>query len=103
MNRELGGPEPFKEKMKEAALSVFGSGYAWLVVDAAGQLQIVTTANQDTPLPLGFCPVLNVDVWEHAYYLKHYNMRADYFEDWFRVVDWDNVNRNYLRCFGREA
>lgn len=92
----------FQSQFKEAALSVFGSGYAWLVVNAAGALEIITTGNQDTPLPLGLCPVLNIDVWEHAYYLKHYNLRADYIDDWFHVVNWNNANKNYMRCFGAE-
>ena len=96
---EFGSFRSFKNSMKDAAASVFGSGYAWLVVDAAGRLKILTTANQDTPLPLGLCPVLNIDVWEHAYYLKHYNLRADYIEDWFQVVNWTQTNNNYLNCF----
>lgn len=83
----------FQKQFKEAALSVFGSGYAWLVVNATGQLCIITTGNQDTPLPLGMFPVLNIDVWEHAYYLKHYNLRADYIDDWFHVVNWNNANQ----------
>lgn len=99
MKNEFGSYEAFQNKFKTAALSVFGSGYAWLVVNAAGQLSIITTQNQDTPLPLGMCPVLNIDVWEHAYYLKHYNKRADYIDDWFHVVNWNNANRNYMRCF----
>lgn len=90
----------FQKQFKEAALSVFGSGYAWLVVNAAGQLCIITTGNQDTPLPLGLFPILNIDVWEHAYYLKHYNLRADYIDDWFHVVNWNKANQNYMRCFG---
>lgn len=88
----------FQAQFKEAALSVFGSGYAWLVVNALGQLDIMTTKNQDTPLSLGLSPILNIDVWEHAYYLKHYNVRADYIDDWFRVVNWNNANKNYMRC-----
>lgn len=96
---EFGSFRSFKSSMKDAAASVFGSGYAWLAVDAAGRLKILTTANQDTPLPLGLCPVLNIDVWEHAYYLKHYNLRADYIEDWFQVVNWTQANTNYLNCF----
>lgn len=92
----------FQSQFKEAALSVFGSGYAWLVVNAVGQLEIITTKNQDTPLPLGMCPLLNIDVWEHAYYLKHYNLRADYIDDWFHVVNWNNANKNYMRCFSAE-
>lgn len=88
--------ESFQKQFKEAALSVFGSGYAWLVVNAADQLEIITTGNQDTPLPLGLCPILNIDVWEHAYYLKHYNLRGDYIDDWFHVVNWNSANKNYL-------
>lgn len=90
----------FKDKMKAAGLSVFGSGYAWLVVNALGRLEIVTTANQDTPLPLGLCPVLNLDVWEHAYYLKNFNVRADYIENWFHVVNWEQADKNYRYCLG---
>lgn len=97
--REFGSIEDFEKKWKEAALSVFGSGYAWLVVDASGKLKIITTANQDTPLPLLLCPVLNIDVWEHAYYLKHYNERSKYIDDWFRVVNWDNADQRYRKCF----
>lgn len=100
INKEFGSFQSFQNQYKAAALSVFGSGYAWLVVNAAGQLKIITTPNQDTPLPLGMCPVLNLDVWEHAYYLKHYNLRADYIDNWFHVVNWDNANKNYMRCFG---
>lgn len=99
VNQELGGYEEFREEFRKAALSVFGSGYAWLTVDGTGRLKIITTANQDTPLPLGLWPVLNLDVWEHAYYLKHYNVRADYIEDWFRVVNWKAANRNYQMRF----
>lgn len=98
--REFGSYEALQKQWKAAALSVFGSGYAWLVVDASGLLKIITTANQDTPFTLGMCPVLNVDVWEHAYYLKHYNVRAAYIDDWFRIVNWDMANKNYMRCFG---
>lgn len=96
---EYGSLDLLKGELKEAGLSVFGSGYAWLVVNANGQLKIITTPNQDTPLPIGMCPVLNVDVWEHAYYLKHYNMRKDYIDDWFHVVNWDKANENYANCF----
>lgn len=91
--------ESFQNQFKTAALSVFGSGYAWLVVNATGQLSITTTQNQDTPLPLCISPVLNIDVWEHAYYLKHYNKRTDYIEDWFQIINWNNANSKYMRCF----
>lgn len=99
IENEFGSYESFQNQFKQSALSVFGSGYAWLVVDAAGQLRVITTQNQDTPLPLGMCPVLNTDVWEHAYYLKHYNKRADYIDDWFHIVNWNNANSNYMSCF----
>lgn len=101
INSQFGSTEAFQKKMKEAGLSIFGSGYAWLVVTATGALAIVTTRNQDTPLPNGLCPVLNLDVWEHAYYLKHYNVRADYIDDWFRVINWELAGERYFACFQR--
>ncbi len=82
----FGSFEEFEKQFTSAALSVFGSGYAWLVYDPYGNLTIFTTKNQDTPIPFGFYPVLNLDVWEHAYYLKHYNKRADYIHDWFSLL-----------------
>lgn len=90
----FGSFDEFQKKLTSAALSVFGSGYAWLVLTPMGKLTIATTPNQDTPLPLGLGPVLNLDVWEHAYYLKHHNVRADYIKDWFQVVHWEKVNEN---------
>ena len=87
-----------KDNLKKAALSVFGSGYVWLILDKNKTLALMVTANQDTPLSSGFCPVLNLDVWEHAYYLKHYNMRKNYIDDWFSVIDWNQVNQNYISC-----
>ena len=102
IEKEFGGYASFQKQFKESALSVFGSGYAWLVVNASGQLDIITTKNQDTPLTLRLYPVLNIDVWEHAYYLKHYNLRADYIDDWFHVVNWNYANKNYLCCFNME-
>lgn len=88
--------ETFQQLFTEAALSVFGSGYAWLVINALGNPQITTTANQDTPLAMNMFPLLNIDVWEHAYYLKHFNRRADYIKDWFSVINWDRVNQIFL-------
>lgn len=98
INNYFGNFENFKDVFSNAAMSVFGSGYAWLVLNPFGQLQIITTANQDTPFPLNMCPLLNLDVWEHAYYLKHYNLRADYINDWFHVVNWQQVNTNLMNC-----
>lgn len=99
IEKEFGNYLSFQNQFKTAALSVFGSGYAWLVVNAVGQLSIITTQNQDTPLEMGMLPILNIDVWEHAYYLKHYNLRTDYIDDWFHVIHWNQVNQNYMRCF----
>lgn len=93
--KQYGSFEAFQEKFKEKGSSLFGSGYVWLVIDATKQLNIITTANQDTPFPLGMCPLLNLDVWEHAYYLKHYNLRNAYINDWFEVINWDQVSTQY--------
>lgn len=98
MKDRFGSFDGMKDELKKAALSVFGSGYAWLVTDRNGVLQVVTTKNQDNPLESGLCPVLNIDVWEHAYYLKHYNVRAAYIDDWFNVVDWGKISENYRNC-----
>ena len=94
----FGSFDAMKDNLKKAALSVFGSGYVWLILDKNKTLALMVTANQDTPLSSGFCPVLNLDVWEHAYYLKHYNMRKNYIDDWFSVIDWNQVNQNYISC-----
>lgn len=102
ITNEFGSYTSFQKRFKEYALAVFGSGYAWLVANASGQLDIITTKNQDTPLPLRMSPILNIDVWEHAYYLKHYNLRTDYIDDWFHVINWNNANKNYMRCFRME-
>lgn len=91
------GFENFANEFTKAALSVFGSGYAWLVSDK-GRLKIITSPNQNTPLEQGLCPVLNLDVWEHAYYLKHYNVRGDYINDWYHIINWDNAEKNYRNC-----
>jgi Fe-Mn family superoxide dismutase len=92
LERDFGGLDEFKAQFKKAALGVFGSGYAWLALDKGGKLVIKTTANQDTLIPLELYPVMIIDVWEHAYYLKNYNVRADYIDNWFNVVDWRKVS-----------
>ena len=94
ITRTFGSFQNFKEQFKQAALSVFGSGYAWLVLNN-GRLEIMTTANQNTSIELRLGPILAIDVWEHAYYLKHYNVRADYIDDWFKVVNWEQAELNY--------
>jgi superoxide dismutase, Fe-Mn family len=84
----------FKTKIKEAGLARFGSGWSWLVL-ANGKLQIVSTANQDSPLMTGQTPILGVDVWEHAYYLRYQNRRADYLEAWWKVVNWNEIAKRF--------
>lgn len=88
----FGTQAAFEDAFTKAALGVFGSGYVWLVRDVAGRPRIITTANQDTPMARGLRPLLCCDVWEHAYYLKHQNRRADYAADWLRVADWTRAN-----------
>ena len=95
INRDFGDYASFKSEFKKAAMSVFGSGYTWLVSQCKN-LKIVNTANQDNPMVDGLKPLLVIDVWEHAYYLKHYNLRADYIDDWFSVINWDKVSQNYM-------
>src|SRR3989344_2270120 len=90
--------EEFKKKFTDNTLSVFGSGWGWLVVNENGELEIVKTANQDTPLSEGKIPILGIDVWEHSYYLKHMSNRAAYIEDFFNVINWEQVNDNYLEA-----
>ena len=89
--QRFGSADALRTELKKAALSVFGSGNAWLVTDRNNTLQVVTTKNQDNPFASGLRPLLIIDVWEHAYYLKHYNKRAEYIDDFFRVVDWEKV------------
>ena len=87
----FGGFGAFKEKFTAAATTRFGSGWAWLVRDASGKLDIYSTANQDSPLMESKFPILGLDVWEHAYYLKYQNRRPEYITNWWNVVDWDAV------------
>lgn len=95
IDRSFESYDNFIEKLKAAALGQFGSGWAWLATDKGGNLQIVNTPNQDTPLTMGLCPLLLVDVWEHAYYLKYQNRRPEYFDNWTQVINWDEVAKNY--------
>jgi superoxide dismutase, Fe-Mn family len=90
INEAFGSYDDFKTKLKEAGVNQFGSGWAWLVHDGSG-LAIVSTANQDNPVSNGQTPLLGVDVWEHAYYLKYQNKRPDYLDAWFNTIDWDAV------------
>ncbi len=92
---ELGGFAKFKEDINKAGATRFGSGWAWLVKGKDGKLAITSTPNQDSPLMESLTPILGVDVWEHAYYLKYQNRRPDYLAAWWNTVNWDEVNRRY--------
>jgi Fe-Mn family superoxide dismutase len=95
ISNEYGGFGTFKEKFAEAAMSRFGSGWAWLVWTGANQLRVLTTGNQDNPVMMGHKPVLGLDLWEHAYYLNYQNRRADYVAAFWNIVDWDQVLQNF--------
>ena len=100
INKKFGSYEKFQEESAKAALARFGSGWVWLVINEQNELQIVSTANQDNPLMEGLVtptglPILGLDVWEHAYYLKHQNKRADYAKTFWNVVAWDKVEGYY--------
>ncbi len=95
IDKELGGYEKFKEAFTQAALTRFGSGWAWLSVTPEKKLVVESTANQDSPLMAGNTPILGLDVWEHAYYLLYQNRRPEYIAAFYNVVNWDEVNRRY--------
>lgn len=90
----FGSLDKFKEEFTNAAMGRFGSGWAWLVL-SGGRLEIMSTANQDSPLSEGKTPLLGIDVWEHSYYIKYQNRRNDYIAAFFNVINWHNVNENY--------
>lgn len=94
IEKTFGSYEEFKKKFTEAALGRFGSGWAWLVVHK-GKLEIVSTANQDSPLSEGKTPILGIDVWEHSYYKKYGPNRSGYIEAFFNVINWENINKNF--------
>ncbi|MBF7075498.1 MULTISPECIES: superoxide dismutase [Streptococcus] len=91
----FGSFEDFKAAFTTAATSRFGSGWAWLVVNPDGKLEVMSTANQDTPISEGKTPILGIDVWEHAYYVKYRNVRPDYIKAFFSVINWNKVNELY--------
>ena len=95
IDRDLGGYEAFKTELTKAALGRFGSGWAWLSLDQGMRLIVESTPNQDNPLSENRFPLLGVDVWEHAYYLKYQNRRADYLEAFYNVIDWKAVGARY--------
>lgn len=101
INSAFGSFDSFKEKFTAAATTRFGSGWAWLIIDSQGKLAVTSTPNQDNPLmdvaEVKGSPVLGLDVWEHAYYLKYQNKRPDYIANWWNVVNWDEAAKNYKK------
>jgi superoxide dismutase, Fe-Mn family len=95
INSTFGGFDAFKEKLQAAGASRFGSGWAWLVVNKEGKLEITSTPNQDSPIMEGLKPVIGVDVWEHSYYLLYQNRRPDYLKAWWNVVNWAQAETNF--------
>ena len=95
INAAFGSFATFKEKLQAAGIGRFGSGWAWLVLDKDGKLAVSSTPNQDNPMMEGLTPVMGCDVWEHAYYLKYQNRRADYLAAWWNVVNWAEVGKRY--------
>lgn len=97
INNEFGSIDGFKEQFTKTALTLFGSGWVWLVKDANNKLTIVTTSNAGNPLTLNLTPILVCDVWEHAYYIDYRNARAKYLDNFWHIVNWDFVSNNYSK------
>lgn len=101
ISKEFGSVKQFLAEFKKQALSVFGSGYAWLVLNKHGKLEIITLQNQDTPITQDLYPLMTIDVWEHAYYLKNYNDRAAYIDNWISVINWQQAERMLMKFLRR--
>jgi Fe-Mn family superoxide dismutase len=97
IEKNFGSFEEFKKLFSETAIKHFGSGWAWLVITSDKKLKVYSMLNQDSPLMNGDIPIMGLDVWEHAYYLKYQNRRAEYVEAWWHVVNWDKIEENLLR------
>ncbi|MFZ2483943.1 MAG: Fe-Mn family superoxide dismutase, partial [Streptococcus parauberis] len=95
IDEAFGSFDAFKEQFTAAATGRFGSGWAWLVVNKEGKLEIMSTANQDTPISSGLKPILGLDVWEHAYYLNYRNVRPNYIKAFFEIINWNKVDELY--------
>jgi Fe-Mn family superoxide dismutase len=100
IKQTFGSFEELKNQVNAAGAGRFGSGWAWLTADGSGNLKVESTPNQDTPLMEGRFPILGVDVWEHAYYLKYQNRRPDYLTAWWNTINWDAVNERYSKARG---
>lgn len=96
--KDFGSFEEFRKQFTTSATTLFGSGYTWLVIGEKGKLEIMNTKDQDSPLSVGKKPVLVIDVWEHAYYLKHQNRRAEFIEAWWNLVNWSEVEKKYSKA-----
>lgn len=97
IKKKFGSFEAFKEEFINAAMTRFGSGWAWLVLNN-NELEVINTPNQDSPLTQGKTPLLTIDVWEHAYYLNYQNKRKEYLEAFFNIINWEKVNENYKKA-----
>jgi superoxide dismutase, Fe-Mn family len=100
INSTFGSFDAFKAAFNDAGAKRFGSGWAWLILDQSGKLQVISTANQDSPLMDGNYPIMGNDVWEHAYYLKYQNRRPDYLAAWWNVVNWNEVAKRFAQARG---
>ncbi len=100
INEKFGSLDALKEEMKNSGVGQFGSGWTWLVYTSEAGLQVTSTPNQDSPISSGNTPLIGIDVWEHAYYLKYQNKRPDYLEAWWNVVNWDEVAKRYADAKG---
>ncbi|MBE3560037.1 MAG: superoxide dismutase [Ktedonobacteraceae bacterium] len=98
INAKFGSFDAFKSAINTAGANRFGSGWAWLILNKSGDLEVISTANQDSPLMDGNYPIMGVDVWEHAYYLKYQNRRPEYLNAWWNVVNWDEIARRYAQA-----
>lgn len=98
LEKSFGSYEEFVESMRAHAMTQFGSGYAWLVINPDNQLEILNTPNQNNPISNGNTPLLCIDVWEHAYYLKYRNLRKDYVTNWFHLINWNEVYKKVNTC-----
>jgi superoxide dismutase, Fe-Mn family len=100
ISQTFGGLDQLKQQINQAGATRFGSGWAWLSLDSTGKLVVESTPNQDSPLSEGRYPILGVDVWEHAYYLKYRNRRPEYLNQWWNVINWEAVAKRYARARG---